>query len=306
MVSKRFSLGGLVVALGLSFVTNAEARTRCSYTGPPTNTLTVTTTGEELGEISRLGQQILVGEAFERPRACSGGDPSVLNTDTIMVATPGFITSVDLRLGGGLFVPGATAEAEGASEIEVVFSGRDAFGEVVGTPHADEFHWGPGEAGAGLNLNPRSSGDQDVDVTVDHRRGFLIANGAAGNDRIIPAPGARVSHVFSEGGRGDDVLVAPQNSSGNLEGESGDDVLTGGRSFDDLEGGSGNDRVLAGSGHDQVDGGHGRDLLSGGRGHDSISAQDSKRDVIRCGPGRDRVRADQRDRLRGCERVSRR
>lgn len=309
MVSKPLSLGPPVVTglavLGLTVIPDAQARTTCSYTGPPTNLLTVTTTREESGEISRVGQQIVVNEFLGRPRACSGGDPTVLNTDTIRVETPGFLTSVDLRLDGGPFAPGATAEAEGASEIEVVFSGRDAFGEVVGTRHADEFHWGPGGAGTGLNLNPRSSGDQDVDVTIDHRRGFLIANGAAGNDRIIPAPGVRVPDVFSQGGRGDDLLVAPLNGGGVLEGESGDDVLTGGRSFDNLQGGSGNDRVLAGSGQDQIDGGPGRDLLSGGGGSDRIDARDSKRDRVRCGPGRDSVSADERDRLRGCELVSR-
>jgi hypothetical protein len=44
----------------------------------------------------------------------------------------------------------------------------------------------------------------------------------------------------------------------------------------------------------------------GGAGNDVISARDGSRDVIDCGAGLDRVTADRRDRLRGCERVSRR
>jgi hypothetical protein len=42
------------------------------------------------------------------------------------------------------------------------------------------------------------------------------------------------------------------------------------------------------------------DLLDGGPGGDRIAARDGKRDRIRCGGGRDRVRADRKDHLAGC------
>lgn len=290
--------------IGLSFAPDAEARTSCSYTGAPSNLLTVNTTGEAITEIRRKGQEIVIRESFARPRPCSGGVPTVLNTDTITVVVEAF---VELRLGGGPFAPGATPEAEGASEIEVELSVREGFGEVVGTPRDDEFHWGPGGAHAGLNLNARSAGDQDIDVTLTGREHvFLDAKGAAGNDTIIPAPGAVVPDGGdSDGGRGDDLLIAPQNGA-LLVGGSGNDVLSGGRSSDGLYGGTGNDRVAGGGGRDRLLGGPGRALLSGGRGRDSIDARDSTRDGVRCGPGRDSVRADRRDRLRGCELISRR
>jgi hypothetical protein len=32
-----------------------------------------------------------------------------------------------------------------------------------------------------------------------------------------------------------------------------------------------------------------------------IKAKDGKRDIVRCGAGRDRVRADKKDKLVGCE-----
>jgi RTX calcium-binding nonapeptide repeat (4 copies) len=292
-----------LLLMGLSFARDAEARTRCSYEGPPSNVLTVTVTGDALAQIGREGQQIVAGEYLERPRPCSGGVPTVLNTDTIKVLQGGNDAFADLNLDGGPFAPGATPETDGAPEIEVEFSGREAFSTVVGTPRADEFHWGPGEAQAGLNLNPRSAGDEDVDVVTDSPSAFLNADGAAGKDRIIPGPGAPIfDRVFSNGGRGDDFLVAPHTGA-SLNGESGNDVLTGGRSLDFLDGGAGNDRVAGAGGDDAIDGGRGRDLLSGGPGRDSINARDSKRDTVRCGPGRDRVEADRRDRLRGCELV---
>ena len=311
-------VAGLLL-LGLTFAPDAEARMRCSYRGPPQNLLTVTADRGALGEIIRSGQKIVVREFLERPSPCQGGVPTVLNTDTIAVFPSGDDDFVDVLLGGGSFAPGATPETEGASEIEIEFEGRDAFGEVGGTRRADEFHWGPGAGNhAGLNLNPRDAGDQDVDVTV--RGGpfaFLVATGARGNDTIVPAPGApfRNDGVFSEGGRGDDRLIAPPNSGGILDGGAGDDVLVGGRQDDNLLGGDGNDRLQGAGGPDLIAAGQGRDLIFGGPGRDTINSgadvpgglpRDSARDRIGCGAGRDRVKTDGQDQLRGCEVIRRR
>ena len=299
-------LKGAVVAsfVLLTLGSDSEARTRCSYSGAPENLLTVRTTGDATGEIERSGEQIVVRERRASP--CSGGLPTVLNTDTIRVLMRGLFAGVDLRLDGGPFAPGATPEAEGAPEIEIEFSGRLNFGCVVGTARADEFHWAPAGARLGFNLNPGSAGDQDVDVTATHALTALIAEGAAGNDTIIPASGAvvreTVSSVDSHGGPGNDLVVAPRDSGGILEGAGGNDTITGSGKRDLLYGGTGNDRVAGGGGRDQIIGGPGRDLLSGGRGRDHINARDSKRERVRCGPGRDFVRADPLDRLRGCER----
>ena len=42
---------------------------------------------------------------------------------------------------------------------------------------------------------------------------------------------------------------------------------------------------------------------TGGAGRDNITSRNGIREIVSCGPGRDQVRADQDDRLRGCERV---
>jgi dipeptidyl aminopeptidase/acylaminoacyl peptidase len=93
---------------------------------------------------------------------------------------------------------------------------------------------------------------------------------------------------------------------------TGADVLRGGRGADLLDGESGHDRLAGGPGDDSLAGGAGGDRLAGnavsdrifaGPGSDRIDAQDRRHDVIDCGPGRDQVRADYRDRLsRNCER----
>jgi uncharacterized repeat protein (TIGR01451 family) len=107
------------------------------------------------------------------------------------------------------------------------------------------------------------------------------------------------------GGEGSDVL----------DGDGGDDSLWGGNGRDRVVAGDGNDRLygglkrdvlIAGTGDDFVSPGTGRDLIRAGAGNDVVNARDGSRDVVECASGVDRVTADRRDRLRGCEQVSRR
>jgi Ca2+-binding RTX toxin-like protein len=98
------------------------------------------------------------------------------------------------------------------------------------------------------------------------------------------------------GRAGDDVLI----------GREGDDCLAGGRGDDWLGGSLGDDRLAGDGGDDTLKGGRGRDVLVGGRGNDRIYSLDGQRDTVRCGKGADdRVRVDRRDRVIGCEQVTR-
>jgi Ca2+-binding RTX toxin-like protein len=63
---------------------------------------------------------------------------------------------------------------------------------------------------------------------------------------------------------------------------------------------------IGGPGDDTISPGTGRDLIRAGAGNDVINARDGSRDVIECASGVDRVAADRRDRLRGCEQVTKR
>jgi Ca2+-binding RTX toxin-like protein len=83
-------------------------------------------------------------------------------------------------------------------------------------------------------------------------------------------------------------------------------TLAGAACVNQTFGGRDDDVLLGSSFGDRLYGRQGRDLLRGRAGNDVISARDRSRDVIDCGAGLDRVTADRRDRLRGCERVSRR
>ena len=64
--------------------------------------------------------------------------------------------------------------------------------------------------------------------------------------------------------------------------------------------------MIAGPGSDRLTGGKGRDIMLGAGGTDMIKARDGQRDVIKCGPGKDKVVADRSDRVaKDCEQVRR-
>jgi Ca2+-binding RTX toxin-like protein len=301
------AVAGLVL---LSAAPSAEARVTCSFSGPPENALTVTANRTtDWPGVTRGGQEIVVRQDLKPPTACSGGVPTVLNTDTITFRLRGGFPAPYVMLAGGPFAPGATLEAEGTSEIEIEIRGS-GFVVVYGTAGADAFQWGPGSPYfAGLNLNPGEGGDQDVDVTTTNEIAPLLAKGLAGNDMITTSPSVMSpAYIDSGGGPGDDRLSAGRNAGGRLGGDAGDDVLIGSRFADGFLGGPGNDRLVGGGGADLIDpagSDPGNDLILAGPGPDEINTRDSRRDIVKCGSGRDRVRADRQDRLRGCEVIRR-
>ena len=303
------TLGVLVLAASLP--AGAQARTRCAFSGAPLNAMTVSVSGESDAVITRRGQEITAGERGDTPEPCAGGIPTVSNTDTINVLFAGDHpgSEAQVRLAGGPLAPGATTEAVGAPEIEIHVSGNGSGVSVVGTRGDDQFRWGPAEANPGLNLNPADAGDEDIDVTVldGEFAALLIAVGGAGNDTISGDRIPRGGRVYASGGPGNDVLSAPPgNVTALLLGAAGNDVITGSAFNDHLRGDAGHDRILGGRGADDITGGTGRDRINAGTGRDVINVRDTARDTVTCGAGRDRVNTDGRDRVNGCERISRR
>jgi Ca2+-binding RTX toxin-like protein len=98
-------------------------------------------------------------------------------------------------------------------------------------------------------------------------------SGTAG-DQTVPADGTRT--VIVNGGGGNDAITviakATELASSGLNGDGGDDVLTGPDSNDTLTGGDGNDRLVAGKGDDLMQGGTGNDTLVWNQGDGSDRA----------------------------------
>jgi Ca2+-binding RTX toxin-like protein len=100
-------------------------------------------------------------------------------------------------------------------------------------------------------------------------------------------------------------IVFGYGGDDRIRGASGHDCLLGGRGNDKLLGEAGDDRLTGGSGNDVLTGGAGTNAYDAGRGNDVVYAANKRRELVRCGPGTDHARVDRRDRVAGCERVTR-
>ena len=92
-----------------------------------------------------------------------------------------------------------------------------------------------------------------------------------------------------------------------IEGTKGPDSIPGTPGPDMIFGLAGNDVLRSGPGADTVVGGSGADAIASGGGSDTVDVRSRERDKVSCGPGRDLVIADLKDRVRrDCEVVRRR
>ncbi len=275
--------------------TPVEAAVACSFT-PGTATVSVTLEGD--GAAATLdvgpGASIRVNGA-----ACDTATTS--NTDTIVVLADAPVDAegqtATIDLAGGLFAPGASAEALGPPEIEFVIDlgdGADSF-RVLGTSGRDYIRVGED----GINL---TSGEDygDGDVTFSGVEDLFIA-GRAGDDAIDANGGFGAGAPFEDpvrfngdggrdrvrGGLADDTLDGGADHD-RLYGLDGTDVLAGGSGSDGLEGGTGDDVLNGGEGGDTLIGYLGDDVLSGGPDWDTLNGGIGA-DLLRGGGGSDMV-----------------
>jgi hypothetical protein len=178
-----------------------------------------------------------------------------------------------------------------ASIVTVPREGGRCFNPFTGTDEEDQVMGSP----FGDRINTGRDGD-----TIEGRAGADCLFGGRHHDRVIGDGGNDVV----DGGPGAD-RVAGSRGNDIVRGRSGNDRMSGGLGRDRLIGGPGFDRLYGREGNDRLRGGAGRNFFSGGGGNDVIMAANGRIDRrIRCGAGRDRVVADQGDRISDdCERV---
>jgi len=138
----------------------------------------------------------------------------------------------------------------------------------------------------------------------DRLRSIEDVEGGAGNDVLRGS--ARNNAIqglegddLLDGRGGDDLLAGTEGS--RSRGRPDRDLLRGGSGRDSLFGDAGPDRLFGGPGGDRLIGGSGADLFHGGPGADRLDAADGRAETVDCGAGRDRLRADRRDRALRCE-----
>lgn len=104
-------------------------------------------------------------------------------------------------------------------------------------------------------------------------------------------------------GTADGDLIFGLEGSDRIKGGGGHDCLVGGQDDDILAGQGGSDRLTGSGGNDRLTGGGASNAYDAGPGRDVVRAQNDRRDVVRCGPGKDRAMVDADDRVRGCEKI---
>lgn len=227
-----------------------------------------------VARIQRKGDDLIV-RVGTTPLACAGPTPTVSNVDRIAVFSR---TELALDIRNGPLAPGFTDEGDGSSEIEVDarFS-RTGGLRVRGSAGGDSIRLGELDSGHGVNLNSREA-NRDADVTVDGGLNVVSVLGRGGND-IVSA-------------RGGSEFKRPLDTQMTVSAGIGRDRLIGTANRDLLGGGAG---------PDYVKGGRGADRIRTQGGSDTLRVRDRRRDFVQCGPGEDRVAADRRDRLVGCD-----
>jgi YVTN family beta-propeller protein len=230
----------------------------------------------------------------------------------------GSVSQYDVGSGGELSLKRPRSVSAGSHPVAVTVSSDGGSAYVTsGPPSAVSgfvFLYDVGDGGAltpkdtgMMPAGTRPSGLAVTPVLATARADVLT--GTAGDNVICGLGGADV--ISGLGGEdalfgdrcGTRATVAGRRSVAAARARH--DVLRGGAGRDRLYGGAGHDRLHGGPGRDRLRGGPGRDRLRGGVGHDVLHVRGGERDHVHCGNGRDAVRADRHDRLRGCERIRR-
>jgi RTX calcium-binding nonapeptide repeat (4 copies) len=193
--------------------------------------------------------------------------------------------------------PGGWASGGDGDDVMTVSFGDADGGEgndvlLVDTGEAN------GEGGDDLLIGGRGTGGSG-----DDRLMVGAGRGASGDDILSCFP-PTASGCYLNGGAGDDILSGGTRTD-RLFGERGRDLLHGGARDDVLDGGAGDDRLIGGPGRDALAGRADADRLEARE--DLSAGEQAKKDGVDCGSGRrDQATVDRRDRVKRCERVTRR
>lgn len=250
------------------------------------------------------GDDVITTRGLYSDRVLCGAGNDTVNADA------GDIIEADCervsRPGGGTTTPGGGGQTGGAGStppavvVPVPVAGA-CLVKRQGTENGDVIAGSAaGDFLLGLGGNDRIQGLAGDDCLF----------GGNGRDRLSGGPGADYANGEAaadtiSGGDGPDRLAGGAGAD-RISGGNGADTIAGSAGADRISGGSGVDRINGGAGGDVISGGSGRDNIAGAQGRDRINVAHGSRDRVRCGSGRDVVRADRRDRVaRDCEIVIR-
>lgn len=244
----RLLIPALVSALLIPLLSApALAAVTCDY-DPATKVLQINLGTDDIAVLRRQGSEIRLQTAGPSTVTCTGGTPTVNNTDKINITGTAGANYLHIHLYGGQFAPGADDEPGGSDEIEIDV-------DLLGGSNQMFLAGGFGDrplnvrAGtAGINLKPSEATGKDADLTI-----------ASGTDLQIYGNDDEHNIINASGGAG----------TGGQYPEELD--IRGQDSSETLIGGAGNDFILAGGGKDLLGGGEGGDFIEGEEGRDTVT-----------------------------------
>jgi Ca2+-binding RTX toxin-like protein len=269
----KLALGAALVSAVLSAPANAAVT--CGFAAG-TATVSMSAAGDSAS--IAVGTGANAGRIMVGATACGAATTAL--TDTIVVNGNTGAENVTIDLSGGQFAPGLTPEGTGTSEIEfVVDLSTGVLDRVTFTGSGGDDTIVVGVSGANLD------DDDDFDVSLAGVE-LGTANASAGDDIVSGAGdavtgGATILFLTLNGDNGDDEMTGGQS----------DDTITGGTGSNVLSGGDGDDTITGGQGDDTLMGGDGGDTLSGGLGNDVFDegAAPNGTDTMAGAGGRDLV-----------------
>ncbi len=284
------------------------------------------------GDLGAGSDTFSIGDVLYKTATISGGAGDDTLTGTIEDPTSSD-PNVDIFDGG----PGNDDLTGNGGDDQL--HGGDDIDQISGGPGNDVVDGGPGNdyqllGGPGNDTVEGGDGDDIINLTGNGDPGADTYSGGAGSDSLDYGNGTTGVRVTLDGQPNDGISGEDDNVGSDIEkilgtygddtliGDGGPNYLDGGDGNDVIQGGGGNDTLLGGYGDDTIDGGPGTDSVYGDAtgcnisfgtcpaGNDTILVRDGEQDQVNCGPGADRVTADQldilaNDPINGCETVDR-
>jgi Ca2+-binding RTX toxin-like protein len=262
-VSRRPRVAAVFGVLLVSFVVGLSAVPAYAATCSGGTTMTIDLASEESVALS------LDGAVDPRGIVVTPADPSCAGFNT------GTVTTIRVNGSGGnetvTIDQTGTAPFPHQNTVSIDLALGDGADSVVitGQSTADAIGFGAN----GISLDAGGTPDVTGLGTVERP----TVNAGGGDDTVSGREDGGLGGVFA--------------TTLSIDGEAGNDALTGGDGDDEIGGGSGIDTLRGGAGGDTLDGGAGGDTLTGGEGPDTVNGGDGN-DRLKGGGNDDDVNGD--------------
>ncbi|MHC4878149.1 MAG: beta strand repeat-containing protein [Planctomycetota bacterium] len=304
------SAGGLGIGVGHSTLTNSIVAGNSEGTERRPSDIGFNVNGGA----SLTGRNSLIGDADTAFQLMDGVDGNIVGVDGVGVRPVTTILDPELRNNGGLtmthaLVFGSPAIDAGSNALAVDSSGSPLefdqrgtgsprivdgtidLGAVEGDIRSIQSFDAPSgtltigvAGGSSLTIEAMAG---IVRVFIDGQLQDVIQSLAAADVRSVIVLGGDRRNLIDLSAVGPTDFSHPDGVSININGGSGNDVITGSDFNDAISGAGGRDSIIGGPGNDTINGGGGLDTLNGGAGNDRLRGQGSTGDVLIGGEGND-------------------